>query len=338
MQRSTFSGDAANLDLIRAVAVLCVFFAHLHDSFSSLHAEWSWHFGQLGVLIFFVHTSFVLMLSLERSRYEGSAFVTSFYLRRLFRLYPLSIAFVTAVYLMETSAWTFPQYLSNLALTFNLTYTKPMWGVMWSLPLEMQMYLVLPFCFLFCAKRGAGWALVLWLAALPIAYLQPHVTARLDVLAYVPSFLGGVIAWRLSRSYSRTLPSWAWPIVFAATTLIWLSTSRADQAVHRWFFGLALGLAIPFFREISYRPLVRAAHLVAKYSYGIYLSHPAVIAFAFGLHMSLAARWVVFVVCAVGAPVALYHLIEKPMIDFGQKLTRRWYDRRGREVAAPVAG
>lgn len=337
--RSSFSGNSANLDLIRAVAVLCVFFAHVRDHFIlGAHSTWDWRFGQLGVLIFFVHTSFVLMLSLERSRYRGAAFLFSFYLRRFFRLYPLSILFVAGVYLFGEAHWTPAQLLSNLALTFDLTYTQPMWGVMWTLAVEMQMYLVLPALFLFCVKRRPLWAIALWVIALPIAYLQPLITDRLDVLTYVPSFMGGVIAWRLSRDLPRKLPAWAWPLAFAAATLVWLSTTRADQAFHRWLFGLCLGLAIPFFRELAYPGLVRAAHEIAKYSYGIYLSHPAAISLALALPLPLAGKWAVLVLCAAGAPVALYHLVERPMIDLGQRLSARVFRARATAAAIPLAG
>lgn len=338
MDRSSFSGESANLDLIRAVAVLCVLFGHLRDHFLSIHSLWAWRFAQMGVLIFFVHTSFVLMLSLERSKYQGRALFWTFYLRRFFRLYPLSILVVTIVYLHSRGEWSLHEYLINAALIFDLTYTRPMWGVMWTLVLEMQMYVVLPFLFLFCGKRSLPWLFGIWLAVLPIAYAQPFVSGRLDVLGYVPSFMGGVIAWRLSREYQRQLRAFVWPFAVAAVALIWLSTSRESQVFHRWFFGMGLGLAIPFFRELTFRPLVRMSHEVAKYSYGIYLTHPAAIVFAFSLHVPLGAQWIAFVLFATISPVVLYHLVEKPMIDFGQRITARLFRQRITASAPQLAG
>src|SRR5207245_2321743 len=88
------------LDLIRSVAVLSVFFAHLHDIVTGRQTTLGWHFAQMGVLIFFVHTSMVLMLSLERSKLEGKGLCGAFYLRRFFRLYPLSIFCVTCAMLL----------------------------------------------------------------------------------------------------------------------------------------------------------------------------------------------------------------------------------------------
>src|SRR5277367_3572885 len=88
---------SVNLDLLRAVAVLSVYFSHLaavfhHHSFGSL--------GRFGVIIFFVHTSFVLMASLQRlDTIAGSdrSLALAFWVRRIFRIYPLSVLFVLLV-------------------------------------------------------------------------------------------------------------------------------------------------------------------------------------------------------------------------------------------------
>ncbi len=88
---------------------------------------------------------------------------------------------------------------------------------------------------------------------------------------------------------------------------------------YRWAFCLVLGLAIPWFEEMRFRPLVRATHLIAKYSYGIYLSHVAVMLFALHLPLPAPARWTVLVLLAIACPLAMYHLIEHPMIQVGQK-------------------
>ena len=72
------SSEFRNLDLLRAVAVLCVFLAHLFlfliklQYVSLAHHPELWDIflnlvGHLGVLFFFVHTALVLMLSLDLS-------------------------------------------------------------------------------------------------------------------------------------------------------------------------------------------------------------------------------------------------------------------------------
>jgi peptidoglycan/LPS O-acetylase OafA/YrhL len=105
-----------------------------------------------------------------------------------------------------------------------------------------------------------------------------------------------------------------------ATWPVFLFATRPQNMYYRWAFCLVLGLAIPWFQEMRIKSLVRPSHFIAKYSYGIYLSHGAVMLFAFNLPIPMVARWLVFAVCAVASPVLMYHLIEHPMIRAGQKV------------------
>jgi peptidoglycan/LPS O-acetylase OafA/YrhL len=333
--QSSFKADSANLDLVRAVAVLCVFGAHLAEIAIGRRSELAWHFAQMGVLIFFVHTSMVLMLSLERARNEGAALFGSFYLRRFFRLYPLSVFCVTLAFVLSASPhtgelvryWTPKELLSNLALTINLTYTDEMVGGLWTLPLEVQMYVALPFLYLACRDAPVRRVVALWLAAVALGMFQPHVSARLDVLSFAPCFVAGVLAWRLSRSTRRRLPGWVWPAAFAATWTVFLVATRDASMYYRWAFCLTLGLAIPWFQELRFQPLVQSTKLVAKYSYGIYLSHVGIMLFLFRRPLTAPARWSILAVLAILCPVAMYHLIEHPMIQAGQKAAARLFRR-----------
>jgi peptidoglycan/LPS O-acetylase OafA/YrhL len=333
---SSFRSDSHNLDIIRAVAVLSVFFAHLHDVVTGNNQSvLAWHFAQMGVLIFFVHTSMVLMLSLERTRLQGRALFGSFYLRRLFRIYPLSMFCVTCAMILNRSPevgvsvrhWRWPEYFANLTLTTNLTYTDAMVGGLWTLPLEVQMYLILPFLFLLGRSRPRTALFLLWIASLPLAILQLHTTGRLNVLGYAPCFIAGVIAWKLSLSAPRRFAGWLWPLGFVATWPFFFMATRQNDMYYRWAFCLALGFAIPFFQEIPFRPVRAVAHVVAKYSYGIYLSHIAIILWTFSLPVSTAVKWAVFVPLAVITPVAMYHLIEHPLIAVGQTVNERVFGR-----------
>lgn len=151
-----------NLDLLRTVAVLLVFVHHLLEYFGILRAGgWGIHLGAWGVLLFFVHTSFVLMLSLERqSGRQYSAPYRVFLVRRVFRLFPLSVLVVAIVCLSRMPVGDFGNHqfvaahfdaktvLSNLFLVQNLTHTDSVVATLWTLPYEIQMYLVLPVLFL----------------------------------------------------------------------------------------------------------------------------------------------------------------------------------------------
>ena len=88
-----------NLDLLRAVAVTLVLAQHLLNRFYFAKLGFDGPaIGTFGVLIFFVHTCLVLMYSMERSSLDGFPLALNFYIRRMFRIYPLSmLAVLTAV-------------------------------------------------------------------------------------------------------------------------------------------------------------------------------------------------------------------------------------------------
>lgn len=150
------TSDQSNLDLLRSVAVVLVFVGH---TFNFLMVRGMGDLGHFGVLLFFVHTAFVLMFSMERLGLSGSKLFTAFAVRRIFRIYPLSILsvlFVVAVQ-VPSAPWSngaglviyvwpgWAGFFSNLLLTQNITQSASVMCVLWSLPFEMQMYAFLPF-------------------------------------------------------------------------------------------------------------------------------------------------------------------------------------------------
>jgi peptidoglycan/LPS O-acetylase OafA/YrhL len=221
--------------------------------------------------------------------------------------------------------WRWTEYLSNLALTTNLTYTDSMVGGLWSLPIEVQMYLCLPFLFLLGRARSIAALALLWVLSVPAAVLQLHICGRFSVVGFAPCFIAGVIAWRLSRSVKRRLPGWLWPIALLASWPIFFLATHKSDMYFRWLFCLVLGFAVPWFREIRFRPAKVAASVVARYSYGIYLSHVAVMMWTLALPVPAISRWAFCAILAVVAPVAMFHSIERPMMIAGQNLAARLF-------------
>ena len=85
--------ESANLHFLRTTAVLLVFTFHVLAFFGLTHAGGPvQQFGQWGVLLFFVHTSLVLMLSLERQAAQNHRRpYWVFIARRCFRLFPTQL-------------------------------------------------------------------------------------------------------------------------------------------------------------------------------------------------------------------------------------------------------
>jgi peptidoglycan/LPS O-acetylase OafA/YrhL len=318
--------ESTNLDLLRSSAVGCVFLAHLSDQFTNYRYHYVAHqFGQLGVIMFFVHTSLVLMQSLDRNDLPGRALMWSFYIRRAFRIYPLAVVATLLTVPAMYAPINWKQLIANVYLVQNLFYLDSMWGVEWSLAIEVQMYVLLPILFLVLRKRSVGWPTALWALSIPIGMLQMLLSPRFNVIAYAPCFLAGVLAWRMLHRTPRRLSNRWWPVILFTLMGIWALFGDSSKVWNRGLFCLAIGLAVPRFNDLQSRWVVIPSKQIARYSYGIYLSHPAAIAVA--LKFTGPTRWIMLSVLAVLLPILAYHLIEDPLIQLGKRIAHNWAKR-----------
>jgi peptidoglycan/LPS O-acetylase OafA/YrhL len=340
-------GVSANLDFLRAIAVLLVLTQHLCRRMHVEHLAWipTTSLGLFGVLLFFVHTSLVLMYSMDRSGLHGAPLFKDFYIRRIFRIYPLSILAVAAAVALHLNSdingiaglshGPLPgklAILSQFLLVQNLVHVKSIVNVLWSLPFEVQMYLFLPFLFVWVKRRWAQhkpvfWPLLgLWAVSLASAWSQPNfsILGRASLLLFVPCFLPGIIAFAGPRV--PRLRSYLWPIFILGLVCAF---SLYPVLPMGWLLCLILGVLIPFFREIQSRSIRFISHRIATYSYGIYISHQFCIWFALGVLMAqpLWLRLAVLSSSLVLVPILLYHGVEKPMILAGIRLATRLRDK-----------
>ncbi len=338
--------EFANLDLLRAVAVSSVVGCHLTEVYNfwlklSTH-PFDFYFGRIGVLLFFVHTSLVLLMSMERSGLRGSALHVDFYIRRIFRVYPLAIFCIAVVWLLqvpsigwgvaETRPITAGVWIANLFLVQNLWNLPSVLTPLWTLPYEIQMYAVLPVIFLLLKRvnQRVLSAFVLWVLAVFSAKMQPENMHWLGVVNFVPCFLGGVVAWTLWNSSSRRLPAALWPVVLTMliASYIWVeeqSRSELHPFQLGWVWCLLVGVAIPCFRELSAAWVVRPIAIIARYSYGIYLFHMIAIwiAFTLGQTWSMPMKTAVFFLLTAVASVTSHHLLEVPCMRLGSRIASR---------------
>ncbi|MGD0831247.1 MAG: acyltransferase [Terracidiphilus sp.] len=338
---------SANLDLLRAVAVLSVFVSH----FFRAHGDLSWSsLGRFGVILFFVHTSFVLMASLERLEKTARSKLSlalAFWIRRIFRIYPLAILCVVSMALFripinpeQTYYWIgLKGFLANLALIQNLTYSPDIQGPLWSLPVEVQIYLILPFAYFAVRGNKHYRSLALWIlaaaAALAAVYFAhipagPWVPQRLNIFLYAPCFTSGIVAFDLirSRRSSWKLPAWVWLAGISAAIVLFGphdNLSLPAKLFRAWGLSLMLGVLYANVRESRPNWTQNIFHWIAEHSYGIYLSHSAVFWVVY-YRMAQTPFWAqsaVLAAAAAGIPALLYVAIEKPLIRAGSRLAGR---------------
>lgn len=144
------AGRLAWLDVLRAIAVLAVVYQHfgarvlpgLHTAVDSFFDP-----GLYGVLIFFLVSGYIVPASLER---KGS--VRSFWISRLFRLFPLFATVIAATLLLHLAGLASLQgtgrnvtaaVLGHLLMLNDLLAGPNLIVVIWTLSYEMVFYLLL---------------------------------------------------------------------------------------------------------------------------------------------------------------------------------------------------
>ncbi len=303
------------------------------------------------------------MLSMERLGLTGRRLYSSFMIRRVFRIYPLSIVAVICAVAFEIPATSWlggyvwhgwSVFISNLFLVQNVTRSASVNCVLWSLPFEVQMYLVLPLLFIMLRRFpaiGAAW--ITWGAGVVIAISEFLIRGNgfdesFLLTRYVPCFIAGILAWRLLSQRRRQLPGMFWILTLAVLVIAYRFVDairvygpavfslmhrglRNDHQIwwppyldlaNDWIFCCVTGLAIPFFADIRSEWLNKMTRMIAKYSYGIYVCHVPILWLVFvKLQIdSLAVGALIALLLTALASFALYRFLEDPGIRLGKRL------------------
>jgi len=296
--------------------------------------------AHLGVLLFFVHTCLVLFMSMQRLSNTGGLF-SRFYIRRAFRIYPLSIVCVCTVlaFRMPPDPWPQGPYVfpgldtivANLLLVQNITGNPSVLSPLWSLPIEVQMYLVLPFLFVLYTRVCVP-SFVIWLGALAAAAVFSLWPFAGNLMLFAPCFCSGIVAYDLMR---KGLPGSSFRILALSLGLILLAfigvarftpmiVSDASASI---IAAIAIGRSGP-----PSSAIVRiGSHTIAKYSYGIYLAHVPLMWLCFREGHGIRA-FAIFTAAMVLVPLLAYHAIEAPLIRLGMRVSSRRVENRREDL------
>ncbi len=338
------------LDGVRAISILLVFTAH-----PAYQVFWQHFHGQAGVTIFFVLSGFLItsLLIREHARW-GRVDLIGFYIRRLFRIYPLFFL-VLGVYcvlilglgLQADRRGTFLQHLPGYVFFFpegavigNTGLAVPFDGS-WSIGIEEKFYLVWPllgFVLLAGTARTRLIALIGISAALTTATFIPGWPQFLAPYAHITY---GAIAAILvhQRSSYRVVSSAGRPavlaVLLAALAVLQLGTPLILQGGPLYApFGLLVAAAIcGLVTTSSSRATAvlrsRPAVYIGALSYALYLVHnfglnaaESVVPAGWGLGGSLLSTALgiggSFVVCHF-----LHRWFEEPLRRLGVRLAHR---------------
>jgi peptidoglycan/LPS O-acetylase OafA/YrhL len=279
------------LDGIRGIAILLVLVGHYC---SRIQADFElFTLAGLGVNVFFVLSGFLIGgIILDEHREPG--FVASFYRRRTARILPIYFAVVAAAFVAQAAsagqpwsdqllpAWIYLTFTTNFAIA-EYGRSGLMLNPTWSLAVEEQFYLAMPFLMIMTPKKqlplllgvlGVSAIFLRWLLASNIAANEVLLPCRMD------SLLIGVAAALLQRSADLVPHA---TLLLAAALLPLLANLGLAAVSHEAAivfeptgFALATGLLMlsAINGGIAAAPL-RAPWLrfFGEISYGLYLIH-----------------------------------------------------------------
>ncbi|MEC5341537.1 acyltransferase [Brenneria populi] len=298
-------------------------------------------FGSFGVMVFFMITGYLFWNKALNN--GGAGDVGVFYRRRIYRLLPLYLFAVIAVYGLSfligfSDKMDIRYFVHSLAswLSFGfiqgmpLTDSKPGWlilcGVFWTLAIEVKFYALFPFLSSLCKNRGVSLALLLGAIVVLLALLRCDAIAG-GTYSILFAFIGGMLTATLHRFSSfrhetQNINSQPWlNSLFAALAIgsVALSFSLFDFAytslsvllIALFFLITASGNTL--FGLLTLKP-IRFSGIV---SYSSYIIHGLVLTSAFTLiyprYGALAALSVAFVLVTLISALT-YLKIEKPFI------------------------
>ena len=322
------------VQVLRLVAALLVVGTHA-TLYTSQHLAPVdvWHFGEVGVDLFFVISGFVMMTSSWRHLHEPG-YGRVFFGRRLVRIAPMYwIATTLSLLLLIVLPQISDERPSTARVVLSYLFVstpspsgrmEPLHGVGWTLVFEMFFYLVfavalvlrtnvLVFCaVVFTALAAGGLLRPAHITNPALVYLDP-------VLLY---FVAGMAlgAWVCTRA---TRPALLWGLfLLGAWTLD--AALRSGSAGFSWHLLLrpvlvtAVMVVVVLLEPLGAAVVPAALVFLGDASYSLYLFHPFVgpVVPVVLAHLHLRVVWLSVVLVFAGALVGgalIYRVVERPL-------------------------
>jgi peptidoglycan/LPS O-acetylase OafA/YrhL len=368
LSRSTsVSGSRANgLDTLRATAITLVFMTH-YQSFVSRQPTFGWasDVGWVGVDLFFVLSGYLIANQLFGGIVRGQLLsLKSFYGRRALRTVPVFWVVLATYFLFPEfmggntppPLWRFLTFTQNIGLHGGTAFSHA-----WSLCIEEQFYLFLPFILVVGMRLGGkvsqGWALLCGLILIGIttrtilwlSYGQENGGYYPNIYYATPcrfdEFLPGV-AVAMLKNFHRPL----WDRITRQGQRVFALGSVATAVIlcfeYRYYYMegygytffltaagyslLAMSFALLVVAALSpgswlSRIRIPGAYHLALWSYSIYLSHKAIMMvlnrYLGPLDLPPGVLPGVIALVSIAVGALLYKLIEAPFMA----LRSRWF-------------
>lgn len=307
------------LNELRAIAALGVVVHHIEqfkgmNGFTISNANLSFlihNLGKASVDLFFVLSGFLItfLLLQEKSNNNGKVNIGNFYLRRIFRIWPLYylimvISFVLIPVLSNLSIFEYNISLLNLInepdnysfktisryLLFLPQYARVVLGASqsWSIGVEEQFYLVMPILMLFLSRKYF-FVIVLIIGGLyfiPIIEIPEWFYMQTNFFSFMGIGVIGGYVYYYNMSVISNLTKSKFIYFLIVALIIFLSTFAVlGRNMNRYSLGILFIFLIYFTINVSNKQAFRNRifSYLGKISYGIYMYHSFILFLIFPL-------------------------------------------------------
>lgn len=283
------------LDGFRALSVILVVLFHYTYNYVVKYGDpeqavIQFKSGGIGVLLFFVISGYVILMSLEKKDLVG------FLVSRISRLYP---AYVFGVLITSISIYLFGSWYAELDI-INFVKNLTMFqyylggsnidGVYWSLRVEVAFYIGIAGIF-YSAPRRFFWVIVMLITILACTVnglvkiidlpFALEVIRKVSILEFIPYFSLGMIIFYKSdhcrKDYGERKAGLLFPVLLSVVFFDLLCNKDASKGV----FLICMALIMYAFSQAKFVGLMRLFETrlfvyIGRISYSIYLLHQVI--------------------------------------------------------------
>jgi peptidoglycan/LPS O-acetylase OafA/YrhL len=296
--------------------------------------------GVFGVVLFFIVSGFVIPFSVK-----GRFDVRKFALRRFFRIYPLVIVTFSLLAIIgyainipgleQVRTASFRDWVANLLLVQDYVNAVPLWGVTWTLSLEVAWYILFAFPLLFLGKRFDEFLSIAAPAGMiMLGIISIFLDHRLP-LGRVGMIYAAILGCRVYRNSThevtlKRLLIDAGVFIMAMTVCNVISFGyfkhpniTMNQSVYPWITAPILFLLFRNVRGVRQSKIVNSSIIgsLGAISFSTYLLH----SFAIFLAVAYAPSEFSLVVSIV-LTLAGYRLVELPGQELGKRIIKVYFE------------
>lgn len=330
-----------SLDGLRAISILAVLFGHV--AYASHFQNWiTGTYAHYGVRVFFVISGYLITtLLLEEEARFGRISLSRFYLRRVFRIFPVAYLYLLVITpFVAMAAWKWVA-----VWLYGSTYVQDLpWNLshLWSLSVEEQFYLLWPLAIVASGRHAKKLA---WLAILTAVVAQYVVAKKfsssINPNFFFPCVMDSLAAGSLLALYRPRLPRigpiW-WLLLLVAPLL-----SRAGEIQTGWpvpqFFAhintvvFNALVAVLIIEVTKYPPKWLNSPIlvwIGLLSYSLYVWQMPFLNPAYKINPAIA------VLLVFAAASLSYYFWERPILKWSHKFTRRGVTKPERLSTPPA--